>query len=144
MWLVFTFWRTYQSCQLKDRLAAPVLLESCWFSQQCRGCFHLSWSTSRRQPFPCPGLRVNCTCRGKSANQNISVCNIYMRKRACNNFSVPDGDNVREKYNKSEKVTEPRTHKSLQCYHDNWQNHLSKKQGLGEAIQLQVQKANLQ
>lgn len=60
-----------------------------------------------------------------------------------NNNELPDGDNVREKYNKSEKVTEPMTHKSLQRYHDNWQNHLSKKQGLSEAVQFQIQKANL-
>lgn len=56
---------------------------------------------------------------------------------------VPDGDNVGEKHDESEKVAEPRTHKSLQCYHDDRQNHLGEEQGLGEAVQLQVQEANL-
>lgn len=56
---------------------------------------------------------------------------------------IPDGYNVREKHNESEKVAEPRTHKSLQRYHDNRQNHLGQEQGLGEAVQLQVQEADL-
>ena len=56
---------------------------------------------------------------------------------------VPDGDNVGEKHHKSEKVAEPWTHKPLHCYHDDGQDHLGQEQGLGEAVQLQVQKANL-
>lgn len=59
------------------------------------------------------------------------------------NHKVPDGDNVRKKHNKSEKIAEPRTHKSLQRYQDNRQNHLGQEQGLGEAVKLQVQKTNL-
>ena len=52
---------------------------------------------------------------------------------------VPDGDDVREKYNKSEEVAKPRTHEPLQCHHDHRQNDLGQEQGLGEAVQLQVQ-----
>lgn len=51
-------------------------------------------------------------------------------------MKVPDGNNVREKHDESEKVAEPRTHKPLQRYHDNRQDHLGQEQGLGEAIQL--------
>ena len=56
---------------------------------------------------------------------------------------VPDGDDVREKHDESEEVAEPRTHKPLQRDHDNGQNHLGQEQGLGEAVQLQVQQADL-
>lgn len=56
---------------------------------------------------------------------------------------VPDWDDVREKYDKTEKVAEPWTHKTLQCNHDNGQNHLGQEQGLGEPVQFQVQKADL-
>lgn len=56
-----------------------------------------------------------------------------------NDNKVPDRDDVREKHNKSKKVAEPRTDEALQRYHDDRQNHLSQEQGLGEAVQLQIQ-----
>ena len=59
------------------------------------------------------------------------------------NHKVPDGDNVREKHNKSEKIAEPRTQKSLQRHQDNRENNLGQEQGLGEAVKLQVEKTNL-
>lgn len=56
---------------------------------------------------------------------------------------VPDRYDVREEHHETEQVAEPRTHESLQRYHDNGQNHLGQEQSLGEAVQLQVQEADL-
>lgn len=63
----FHLYSTYQSCPLTGKRAAPVLLGWCWFWLQCQGCFHLSWSSNRRQPSPYPGLHVNCPYTGKNA-----------------------------------------------------------------------------
>lgn len=57
--------------------------------------------------------------------------------------TVPDGDDVGEKHNKSKEIAEPRTHKPLQCNHHHRENHLGQEQGFGETVQLQVQQANL-
>lgn len=64
-------------------------------------------------------------------------------RRIPEHSEVPDGDDVREKDDESEKVAEPRTHKPLQRYHDDRQNHLGQEQSLSEAVQLQVQQADL-
>lgn len=76
-----------------------------------------------------------------STSKEFSANNNYISIKTLS--KIPDWYDVREKHNESEKVAEPRTHKSLQRYHDNRQNHLGQEQGLGEAVQLQVQEADL-
>lgn len=77
------------------------------------------------------------TSEGTTKKKTLTVFKVKV------NFKLPDGDDVREKHDEAEKVAEPRTHKPLQRYHDDRQNHLGQEQGLGEAVQLQVQKPDL-
>lgn len=74
---------TYLSCLSADRLADPVLLGWCWFSQQCRGCFRLSWSSSHRLTSPCPGLHANYTREKQSCNLSQKKTTIKQQQN-CN------------------------------------------------------------
>lgn len=72
---------TYQSCLSADRLAGPVLLGWCWFSQLCRGCFRLSWSSSHRLTSPCPGLHANYTWEKQSCNLSQKKTTIKQQQK---------------------------------------------------------------
>ena len=67
------------------------------------------------------------------------------RQRETQTQSVaPDGDDGGEQHDESAEVAEPLSHEALQRDHDEGQHHLGQEQGLGEAVQLQVQQAHLQ
>lgn len=83
-------------------------------------------------------VKPNVSTEAKYTTRQQTIKNGTISKTEAKQ-KVPDGDDVREKHNEAEKVAKPGTHKSLQRYHDNRQNHLGQEQGLGETVQLQVQ-----
>lgn len=48
------------SCRSAGTPGAPALPGWCWSGPRCRECARLSWSSTRRQPCPCPGSHANC------------------------------------------------------------------------------------